>query len=392
MGRESARKVIICLSHLTWDRKLFQRPQQLMLQLSKRFNVLYVNDHSFFRFITDMFSKEKNFNLNINSSLTVYTPFGLPSRFKKLSLFTQLNKMLSPFLVRRKLRKLKFADTILWIYHPRYLYMIKKLEADLVIYDCMDDYTSLSFRDKDREKLTLYERDLLKRADIVFVGGYSIAELKMHVRNDIHVFPSAVEINHFKRAFSSDIEVPNDIKDIPHPILGYWGAIDERIDHQLLASLALKNPDWHIVLLGPIVKLQPRELPYLREMKNITWLGPKDYTILPSYAKVFDVCLMPFVLTIEGRYLSPTKTLEYLATGKPVISTPIPDVVRFFDGVVTVAEGVDDFGRAVRRCLAEDNVHMRHKRIAFTEGKTWENTAAMMEQLLLAAIEKRNTI
>ncbi|OGW38911.1 MAG: hypothetical protein A2Y97_07015 [Nitrospirae bacterium RBG_13_39_12] len=292
-----------------------------------------------------------------------------------------------PLLVKRKIKKLKAKKLILWIYHPRYVDLIGKFKEGVVVYDCMDDFTSLLSPYEDRERNDRDERELLRKADIVFAGGYSIAELKKNTREDIHIFPSAVETDHFKKALLDNIEIPDDIKDIKHPILGYWGAIDERIDHRLLEQLALRHPDWSIVLLGPVVRHKVGNLAYLDKLKNIFWLGPKDYSILPNYAKAFDICLNPFVLTREGKHLSPTKTLEYLATGKPVISTPITDVVRFYDGVVNIANGIEEFEMAVKKCLEEKtNDSLKQKRIDFTENKTWENTVRKMQELIMDRI------
>lgn len=385
---EKHKMTIICFSHLNWDRKLFQRPQQLMLRFSKRFNVLYINGQSFRHFFADLFRKKKAYSFKITDRLVIYSPFALPTLKENLAISIKLNKILLPFLIRRKLKKLNFEDPILWLYHPRFINTIGKFGEGLIVYDCMDDFTSLISANEDREKNERDENDLLRKADLVFAGGHSIADLKRNSREDINIFPSAVEIDHFQKALSDDIEIPDDIKDIPHPILGYWGAIDERIDHRLLEKLALRHPDWSIVLLGPIVKHTIKDFPYLNTVKNIFWLGPKDYSLLPNYAKAFDICLNPFVLTREGKHLSPTKTLEYLATGKPVVSTPITDIVRFYDGVVHIADGVEEFEMAVKRCIEEDNESIRQKRIDFTENKTWENTVRKMEDLILNKIEK----
>src|SRR4030042_6207790 len=382
------RRTIICFSHLNWDRKLFQRPQQLMLRFSKRFNVLYINGHSSRQFFADLFRKKKAYSFKATDRLVIYSPFALPTLKENLAISIKLNKILLPFLIRRKLKKLNFEDPILWLYHPRFINTIGKFGEGLIVYDCMDDFTSLISANEDREKNERDENDLLRKADLVFAGGHSIADLKRNSREDINIFPSAVEIDHFQKALSDDIEIPDDIKDIPHPILGYWGAIDERIDHRLLERLALRHPDWSIVLLGPIVKHTIKDFPYFDKLKNVFWLGPKDYSLLPNYAKAFDICLNPFVLTREGKHLSPTKTLEYLATGKPVLSTPIPDVVKFFDGVVNIANGVEEFEMAIKRCMEEDNEFLKQKRIDFAENKTWENTVRKMEKLILDEIAK----
>lgn len=386
------RRTIICFSHLSWDRSLFQRPQQLMLRFSKNFKVLYVSGCSFRYFLKDLLNKGKLHSYEINDNLMLYIPFGLPTFQMRFSPAVHLNKILEHILVSGKIKKLKIRDPILWLYHPRYIWTIGKFQEELIVYDCMDDFTSLLSPYEDRERNARDERELLKRADIVFAGGHTIADLKRNSREDIYVFPSAVEIDHFKKALTDNTEIPDDIKQIPHPILGYWGAIDERIDHSLLKSLAKRHPDWSIVLLGPIVRQKIKDFPYLDEVKNIFWLGPKDYSLLPNYAKAFDICLNPFVLTREGKHLSPTKTLEYLATGKPVISTPITDVVRFYDGVVNIAKGVEEFEMAIKRCMEEDNESVKQKRIDFTENKTWENTVRKMEELILEKIKDRSVL
>lgn len=385
-------RTIICFSHLAWDRNLFQRPQQLMLRFSKRFNVLYVSGYSFRQFFLDLFRRGKTHSYHVTDTLAVYSPFALPTMQKYSSTTIHLNKILLPFLIKRRLKKLKFNNPILWIYHPRYHDAIGKFKEELIIYDCMDDFTSLLSDYEDRGRNAGDEGVLLRKADIVFAGGYSIAEIKRDSREHIHVFPSAVEIDHFKKALSDNLETPDDIMDIPHPILGYWGAIDERVDHELLKRLAMKHPEWSIVLLGPIVKHKVGDTSYLNEIKNIFWLGPKDYSLLPNYAKAFDVCLIPFVLSREGKFLSPTKTLEYLATGKPVVSTPITDVVKFYHSVVRIADGPDEFGMAVMRCMEQDNASMKQERINFTENKSWEDTVEKMEKLILDKIEEKSSV
>lgn len=383
-----SRRTILCLSHLRWDTKLFQRPQQLMLRLSRKFNVLYVQGPSFLQLARDLFSRGKNCEIHSKGRLVVYSPFALPTCFRKFSPSVRMNERLLPIFLKRKMKSLHFEHPILWIYHPWYAHLLGRLSAELTVYDCMDDFVALS-APWERERIVKGEEALLRRAHLVFAGGHSMAGRKRGVREDIRVFPSAVEVDHFRRALREDTKLPGDVKDIPRPILGYWGAIDARLDHSLLEGLGRKHPDWSIVLVGPIVTVSPKELAYLKEVKNIFWLGPKEYSALPNYAKAFDVCLNPFALSERGKYLSPTKTLEYLAAGKPVVSTPIPDVEGHFNGLVTLAQGVEGFSQAITSCLAEDNERLKQKRVAFTEGKTWENTTLGMEKLMLSALAEK---
>jgi teichuronic acid biosynthesis glycosyltransferase TuaH len=160
------RRTIICFSHLAWDRNLFQRPQQLMLRFSKRFNVLYVSGYSFRQFFIDLFHREKPHSYHVTDTLAVYSPFALPTMQKHFSIIIHLNKMLSSFLIKRRLKKLKFNNPILWIYHPRYVDTIGKFKEGLIVYDCMDDFTSLLSDYEDRGRNTGDEEVLLKKGSL----------------------------------------------------------------------------------------------------------------------------------------------------------------------------------------------------------------------------------
>jgi glycosyltransferase involved in cell wall biosynthesis len=219
--------------------------------------------------------------------------------------------------------------------------------AELVIYDCMDELSAFRFAPP---SLKAKERELMERADIVFTGGYSLYEAKKNQHLNIHLFESSIDIAHFELTRTLSIEM-DDQKYIAHPRIGFFGVIDERIDMNLLNDLALKRPDWNYVLIGPTVKIDPGTL---ARQGNIYYLGQKTYNILPNYIAHWDVAMMPFAINESTRFISPAKTPEYLTAGKPVVSTPVHDVVRSYGetGFVNFGPTNDEFIKAIERALS----------------------------------------
>src|SRR5690606_15440395 len=217
------------------------------------------------------------------------------------------------------------ARPLLWFYTPMMYSFASHVDAEAVVYDCMDELSNFRFAPPE---LRSTERLLLERADVVFTGGYSIYEAKRDRHRNIHPFPSSVDVAHFAQARRSQ-PAPADQTDLTSPVLGYYGVIDERLDLGLIAALAKARPDWSFVMAGPVVKIDEAELP---QAENIRYIGRKDYADLPACVSGWDVALMPFALNDATRFISPTKTPEYLAAGKPVVSTPITDVVRHYGG------------------------------------------------------------
>ncbi|HYD29589.1 MAG TPA: UDP-galactopyranose mutase, partial [Azospirillaceae bacterium] len=240
----------------------------------------------------------------------------------------------------------RINDPLLWYYTPASNLFSDHLRGAAVIYDCMDELTA--FKGASPE-LREYERRLLARADLVFTGGQSLYEAKCHSHDSVHCFPSSVDVAHFGKARLPQPD-PDDQAAIPHPRLGFFGVIDERMDTDLLDRLAGGHPDWHFVMIGPVVKISPEDLP---RHPNIHYLGGKDYTELPSYVAGWDVALMPFANNEATRFISPTKTPEYLAAGKPVVSSPIVDVVRHYGrlGLVDIGSDAASFASAIAAAL-----------------------------------------
>ena len=237
--------------------------------------------------------------------------------------------------------------TVAWFYTPLAFGFAGHLRAKVVVYDCMDELTL--FRGAS-PRLALLERQLLKRADLVFTGGRSLFEAKRHLHANVHLFPSSVDAEHFNQARDHVLAEPADQVSIRKPRIGYFGVVDERIDYDLLDAVAGSRPDWQVVMIGPTAKVDPAGLP---QRPNLHWLGIRSYADLPAYLGGWDVGIMPFAINEATRFISPTKTPEFLAAGLPVVSTPIRDVVDVWaqDGSVQIAQDPAAFCAAIEGLL-----------------------------------------
>ena len=186
----------------------------------------------------------------------------------------------------------------------------------------------------------------MQRADIVFTGGPSLFRAKQHRHHNVHCFPSSVEADHFGRARDAAIDHP-DQQDIPHPRLGFFGVIDERFDPVAISLLADAHPDWHVVLVGPVVKIDPAMLP---QRNNIHYMGQRSYQELPEFLAGWDVALLPFAMNDSTRFISPTKVLEYMAAERPIVATPLPDLLPYRSSVL-MAAGAPAFVSACEQAL-----------------------------------------
>lgn len=271
-----------------------------------------------------------------------------------------------------------------WYYTPMALEFTAHLRPVATVFDCMDQLSA--FRGA-HPLLAPLERELLALADVVFTGGASLHELKRSMHRNVHLFPSSVDAAHYARARASQPE-PADQAGIPGPRMGYAGVIDERMDFDLITAVADARPDWQIVLVGPTAKLDQSELPC---RPNLHYLGPKAYEDLPTYMSGWSVALIPFALNESTRYLSPTKTPEYLAAGLPVVSTPIQDVVQPYGqlGLCRIASSADGFVAAAQAAMKEDAATRLATVDQMLARQSWDNTWAGMRQLLDQAVAGR---
>jgi UDP-galactopyranose mutase len=246
-----------------------------------------------------------------------------------------------------------------------------------VVYDCMDELAA--FKNASRELIDR-EGKLFEWADLVFTGGPSLYRAKRERHPSVHCFPSSVDVSHFQRA--RDMPEAEDQAALPSPRLGFYGVIDERLDIALLDALAVAHPEWQIVMVGPVVKIRPDELP---RHPNIHYLGQRAYDELPAYLAGWDVCLLPFARNEATRFISPTKTLEYMAAERPIVSTPIADVIEPYGDIVYVGGTPESFGAACARALSAGEAEREARRAkarSVLSRTSWDTTAREMGRLI----------
>jgi UDP-galactopyranose mutase len=290
-------------------------------------------------------------------------------------------------MLRRLFIENGIREYVFWYYTPMALSFTSDFTPVAAVYDCMDELSAFKGA---HSRLEDFEKVLFQHVDLVFTGGQSLYEAKRNEHPAVYPFPSSIDVEHFvqARATTSD---PEDQADIPHPRLGFFGVIDERFDIELLDSLATQRPDWHFVMIGPVVKIERDSLP---KRANIHYLGPKKYDELPNYLAGWDVALLLFARNESTRFISPTKTPEYLAAGKPVISTSIRDIVRPYGelGLVRIADDSTEFIRAAEDLLSgQSQTEWLAKVDEFLADISWDKTWAHMSRLLNQVIAQRET-
>jgi UDP-galactopyranose mutase len=359
------RRALLVFSHLRWN-FVYQRPQHLLARLGRHFHVLYIEEP-----IHDEGDRRLEV-IETECGVTLCRPH-LPKRAPG---FHDDHISDLQFLVRQHLEGNDVEDYAVWFYTPMALPLIDPLRPRAIVYDCMDELSA--FLNAPRQ-LVQRESALLKRADLVFTGGPSLYRSKRDRNPSVHCFPSSVDAEHFARA-CDDRKPPN-----ATPTLGFFGVIDERVDLGLVGAIADAHPDWKLVMVGPVVKISPDSLP---RRANIEYLGQRSYDDLPDLVAGWDVCLLPFALNDATRYISPTKTLEYMAAGKATVSTPVNDVVECFGDVVRIAGSHSVFIEACEAALAEsaeEAAARRQRAAAALEKTSWNATAQAMRELIDAA-------
>jgi glycosyltransferase involved in cell wall biosynthesis len=365
---------VLCLSHLRWN-FVFQRPNHLMSRAARDFRVF---------FIEEPLDTPGSPHLEIRQpcatlpALSVVVP-RIPACDAGERVHWQrvlLDRLMAEQNVRRPL---------LWTYTPMALQFSAHVDAGVVVYDCMDELKQFVGAPPQLAEL---EAELFARADVVFTGGESLYQAKRRHHPNVHAFPSSVDSAHFAAGRVAG-EDPPDQAGIAHPRVGFFGVIDERLDVDLLARLAALRPDLSFVMIGPVVKIDPASLP---RPSNIHWLGAKHYDELPRYIKGWDVTMMPFARNAATEFISPTKTLEFMAAGKPVVSTAIQDVVRPYGEarLVRIAHDAPSFARAIDEALAEDTGERLAAFDACLAGKSWDGTWDAMANAI-ARIASRST-
>jgi UDP-galactopyranose mutase len=371
---------ILCFSHLRWH-FVTQRPQHLLVRAARDRRVFFWEEPIWHQPGELPLHEDGSFGMSLEitqeqPSLWVIRPhitWGIDCDAGQRTLLTQFMEQSS---IDRYLR---------WYYTPMALGFSGHLPAQATIYDCMDELTGFLGAPP---QLAERERQLFSLADVVFTGGISLYEAKRLQHANVHAFPSSIDVAHFARAAEA-VEEPVDQVSIPHPRAGFFGVVDERLDIALLGRVAALRPEVHFVVLGPIVKIDPATLP---QGENIHYLGAKKYEELPAYLAGWDVALLPFALNDATRFISPTKTPEYLAAGKPVVSTPIRDVVRSYGeaGLVAIADTPEAFAAAIDRALAPPTQAWRDAVASTLARSSWDSTWTAMQQEIQRVQKRRS--
>ena len=395
---------LICFSHLRWG-FVFQRPNHLMVRFARRQRTFFVEEP---RFAAGLGAPYMDVVREADGPFVCvpWLPEGTP-----VAEIESIQRRL----VRRLVRERAIRPQVLWFYTPMALPLAQGLfgrpirgrtpstsdepswrpdphrassafdglDAPVVVYDCMDELSA--FHGAPPE-LVEREAELFRLADLVLTGGHSLYQAKRDKHPNVHAFPSSVDAEHFARARVPQLE-PDDQIGLPPPRLGFFGVIDERMDLSLVAGIADARPEWQIVMLGPVVKIDPEALP---RRENLHWLGSKPYAELPTYLAGWDVALMPFARNPSTEFISPTKTLEYLAAGKPVVSTAIRDVVHPYgdEGLARIADDVPGFVAAIEAALAEDPAPRRAAGDAFVARTSWDATWSRIDELVQQALRR----
>jgi len=365
-GKAPSKPDLICFSHLRWD-FVYQRPQHLLSRAARDRRVYYVEEPCFDHGSMRLSISERE------SGVKVVIPF-LPSGLHSATAIeAALQQMIDRLFELEGIR-----DFVGWYYTPMAVEFTRHLKPIATIYDCMDELSAFKNAPITLQKL---EEELFRRADLVFTGGHSLYEAKQGLHHAVHAFPSSIDRDHFMRARTMVDSEPMDQIDIPHPRLGFFGVVDERFDIELLSGIAVAKPEWNFIIIGPVVKIDPATLPRL---SNIHYLGSKAYNDLPGYIAGWDVALLLFARNDATRFISPTKTPEYLAAGKPVVSTSIRDVVRPYgeNGLVRIADTKDEFIDACEKALNGSSPDWSKRVDSFLAGTSWDSTWNKMSNLI----------
>ncbi len=354
-------KDLVVFSHLRWD-FVFQRPQHILSRLSETYRVTFIEEELYGE------GPDGYTDYLAAPGVRVFRP--------------HLQKDHEADIIQRKraivdqvIEAVGINDFIAWYYTPMAYAFTRHLAPEMVIYDCMDELSAFLFSPPD---LLENEVALLQAADIVFTGGYSLYEAKKDKHPAVYCMPSSIDKDHFGKARQAGPE-PGDQAGIPKPRIGFFGVIDERFDIELIRETAERKPDWHLVIIGPVVKINPADLP---RNANIHYLGSKSYGELPDYIRCWQIAMLPFAINEATKFISPTKTPEYLAAGKPVISTPVKDVVRTYGdkGLAAIVANTDEFIREGEKLLTMDDPQWLEKVDQFLAAMSWDELVKSMEK------------
>ncbi len=299
----------------------------------------------------------------VEDNVYVFSPLILP--FHKFGAVRKINEWLLAASLSGVCRKYKVNAPILWMVSPHMSTVIGKLKEKLVVYYCVDDFSSLP--GVNEGSIRSFDRDLTQKADVVFTPSLPLYEKKRALNSHVHLAPHGVDLEHFRKVFDPGLAVPEDMKQIPRPIIGFFGLIEKWVDLELIKFIAEKRKNYSVVLIGRVVQ----DITMFAGLPNVFFLGSRPFKVLPEYAKLFDVATMPYVLNDQVFNANPIKLREYLAMGKPTVSVTNPEILQFAD-VVKIANGYDDFLNKIDEALRENTPELVARRVARVQDSSWE--------------------
>lgn len=360
---------IVVFSHLRWD-FVWQRPQQFLSRFAKRHRILFIEEPYFDAREGGNWIEVREGMPDVSVAAPHLAP-GLAEEEQALEL-----RRLAEEAIAAANAFGDFDEPLHWYYAPMMASWGLDLSSRGVVYDCMDELSQFRYAPP---ALVANERRLMERADIVFTGGYELYAKKSKLHKNVHCFGCGVEYEHFSQAQDAGGSIPEDLKMLGKPVVGWFGVIDERVDYDLLLRAAALRPEYRFAMVGPVVKVDPDSLP---KADNLHWLGGRDYAQLPAYCRGFDVCMMCFAINEATQYINPTKALEYMATGKPVVSTPVRDVVRQYADAADVVSSAEEFVRALDRAIAKPDQAKIRRGLQRARQASWDETVDRMNELI----------
>jgi UDP-galactopyranose mutase len=366
---------VLVFSHLRWD-FVYQRPQQVLSRFAADRRVVFVEEP----LRDDDGGGPRWERAECAPGVTCCRPrlAAAEGGFSDAQLPT-LHRMLPELLATQGLER-----PVVWFYTPMAVPLLPALNPAAVVYDCMDELAAFAGAPPE---LLARERALLEVADVVFAGGPSLYRAKRERHANVLCLPSSVDVAHFGRA-AVGVDEPDDQRALPRPRLGFFGVIDERLDRDLLGAVAALRPAWQIVMVGPVVKIDPATLP---RRPNLHYLGGRPYAVLPDYVAGWDVCLLPFAHNAATRFISPTKTLEYMAAERPIVSTSVRDVAEPYGDVVLLGDDPASFVAACEAALAAPSAARRDAMRRIVAATSWGGTVHTMRTAIDDVVRRRRT-
>lgn len=366
-------------SHLCWN-WVWQRPQQFISRLSQKRKAIFIEtiapDPELFTPVLRHRKPDDYPNITI---LTLQFPARQWHDGEYID--SERRRLVKEFLASRLAGQL--GPIVQWFYDPMAVAAFAgHMDEVLTVYDCMDELSKFRYAPP---AIVEREAQLLARADVVFTGGRKLFESKSRFNKNCHFYGCGVDVSHFGAARNEETEIPAELATIRKPVLGYFGVVDERMDYELIAKIADANPDWSVAIIGPVMKVDPGVLP---QRPNLHWLGKQPYEKLPAFCKGFDVCLMPFALNESTEFINPTKALEYMATGRPVVSSAVPDVVSNFSSVVAVADNHEQFITICRSLVDSPPRERVSLGLKLAAQNSWERIVGELEDHVATGLKK----